>query len=99
MSLPAPSRRPEMLGRLGFAGRLMAIVLFALWSVGVGWLVVGETREEIVGKLFPLPEQVAGIVELIETVPPSQQPAVLKAVSSDSLHVTLSHERADVLAD
>jgi two-component system, OmpR family, osmolarity sensor histidine kinase EnvZ len=85
-----------MLGRLGLAGRLMAIVLFALialWSVGVGWLVVSESRDEIIGQLFPLPEQVVSIVELIETVTPSQRPAVLKAVSSDNLRVTLAPQR------
>src|SRR5229473_1489144 len=88
-----------MLGRLGFAGRLMAIVLFALWSVGVGWLFVSESRDEIIGQLFPLPEQVAGIVELIETVAPSQRPAALKAVSSENLRVTLAHERPRDSAD
>jgi signal transduction histidine kinase len=85
-----------MLGRLGFAGRLMAIVLFALialWSVGVGWVFVSESRDEIASQLFPLPEQVTGIVELIESVEPSQRPAVLKAVSSESLRATLTHER------
>ena len=85
-----------MLGRLGFTGRLMAIVLFALialWSVGVGLLFVSESRDEIVSQLFPLPEQVVGIVELVETVGPSQRPAVLRAVSSENLRVTLAHER------
>jgi two-component system, OmpR family, osmolarity sensor histidine kinase EnvZ len=85
-----------MLGRLGFAGRLMAIVLFALialWSVGVGWLSISESRDEIVSELFPLPAQVAGIVELVESVSPAQRPAVLKAVSSERLRVTLTHDR------
>lgn len=85
-----------MLGRLGFTGRLMAIVLFALialWSVGVGLVFVSELRDEIVSQLFPLPEQVAGIVELVETVGPSQRPAVMRAVSSENLRVTLAHER------
>ncbi len=86
----------RLLSRFGFTGRLMAIVLFALialWSVGVGWVFVSESREEIISQLFPLPEQVAGIVELVETVGPSQRPAVLKAVSSENLRVTLAHER------
>lgn len=94
--------RLGFLSRFGFTGRLMAIVLFALlalWSVGVGWLFVSETRDEIVGQLFPLPEQVEGIVELIEAVEPSQRPAVLKAVSSDNLRVTLTHDRPRDSAD
>jgi signal transduction histidine kinase len=91
-----------MLGRLGLAGRLMAIVLFALlalWSAGVGWAFVSETRDEIIGQLFPLPEQVTGIVELVEAVQPSQRPAVLKAVGSESLRVSLAAERPQDSAD
>jgi hypothetical protein len=86
--------RVGFLSRFGFTGRLMAIVLFALialWSVGVGWVFVSESRDEIISELFPLPEQVAGIVELVETVGPSQRPAVLRAVSSENLRVTLAH--------
>jgi two-component system, OmpR family, osmolarity sensor histidine kinase EnvZ len=88
--------RLGFLSRFGFAGRLMAIVLFALialWSVGVGWVFVSESRDEIMSQLFPLPEQVTGIVELVETVEPSRRPAVLKAVSSENLRVTIAHER------
>jgi len=85
-----------MLGRLGFTGRLMAIVLFALvalWAVSAGWLFVSESRDDLVNQLFPLPEQVGAIAQLIETVEPEQRAAVLKAVSSESLQVTLSHVR------
>lgn len=85
-----------MLGRLGFAGRLMAIVLFALialWAAGLGWLFISESRDDLVARLFPLPEQVTGIVELIESVPAAQRDTVLKAVSSDSLHVSISDQR------
>ncbi len=85
-----------MLGRLGFAGRLMAIVLFALialWSIGVGLAFVSESRDEMISQIFPLPEQVQGIVSLIETAGPQERPLVLKAVSSENLRVTLAHER------
>jgi len=91
-----------MLGRLGFTGRLMAIVLLALlalWSVGIGWAFVSETREQLIGQLFPLPEQVVSIVSLIETVGPSELPAVLKAVSSESLRVSLAGQRPESSAD
>src|SRR5580692_10900741 len=74
----------------------MAIVLFALialWSIGVGLAFVSESRDELISQIFPLPEQVEGIVTLIETAGPQQRPLVLKAVSSENLRVTLEHER------
>jgi signal transduction histidine kinase len=85
-----------VLGRLGFAGRLMAIVLLALlalWSVGLGLAFISESRDELISQIFPLPEQVQGIVTLIESAGPQQRPLVLKAVSSENLRVTLMHER------
>ncbi|MGJ4951746.1 sensor histidine kinase [Bradyrhizobium sp. HKCCYLS20291] len=91
-----------MLGRLGFAGRLMAIVLFALialWAVGLGWLVLSESREDIFRRLFPLPEQVSAIVQLIESAGPTERPLVLKAVSSERLEVTLTQERPKASAE
>src|ERR1043165_8253388 len=91
-----------MLGRLGFTGRLMAIVLLALlalWSIGVGWAFLTESRDELASQLFPLPEQVAAIVELIEATEPAQRPAVLKAVSSDALRVTLAGQKPQESAD
>src|SRR5882672_5186265 len=94
--------RLGFLSRFGFTGRLMAIVLFALialWSVGVGWVFVSESRDEIIGQLFPLPEQVTGIVELVEAVQPAQRPAVLRAVSSENLRVTIARERPQLADD
>jgi two-component system, OmpR family, osmolarity sensor histidine kinase EnvZ len=85
-----------MLRRLGFTGRLMAIVLLALlalWAVGVGWIFVTETREEIASTLYPLPEQVAAIMDLIDATEPSRWPSVIRAVNSDNLRVTLSQNR------
>jgi len=85
-----------MLSRLGFAGRLMAIVLLALialWAVGLGWLFVSESRDEVIGDLFPLPEQVAGIVELVETAPSEQRAVILKAINSENLHVAIAAAR------
>jgi signal transduction histidine kinase len=86
----------DMLGRLGFAGRLMAIVLFALvalWAAGIGLLFMSETSDDIRGDLFPVPEQVVNIVELIEGAAPSARPAILKAVSSENLRVDVAHDR------
>jgi signal transduction histidine kinase len=85
-----------MLRRLGFTGRLMAIVLLALlalWAVGVGWVFVTETREEIASILYPLPEQVAAIVDLIDATEQSRWSSVIRAVNSDNLRVTVSQER------
>jgi signal transduction histidine kinase len=85
-----------VLRRLGFTGRLMAIVLFALlalWAIGVGWVLVSESRQEIRSRLYPLPEQAAAIVELIDATEPGRRPSVLKAVSSEALHVTIVQER------
>jgi len=85
-----------MLRRLGFTGRLMAIVLLALlalWAVGVGLVFVSETREEIASTLYPLPEQVAAIVELIDSTEPGRRPPVLRAVGSDLLRVSIAQER------
>jgi two-component system osmolarity sensor histidine kinase EnvZ len=91
-----------VLGRLGFAGRLMAIVLFAfvaLWSIGTGWLFYSESRDDIASGMFPLPGQVAGIVELVESASPAQRPVVLKAVSTEHLRVTITDERPLESAD
>ncbi|MGJ5176407.1 sensor histidine kinase [Bradyrhizobium oligotrophicum] len=91
-----------MLGRLGFAGRLMAIVLFALialWAAGLGWLFLSESREEILRRVFPVPEQVSAIVQLIEGAQPAERPLILKAVSSARLQVTLAQERPEASAE
>jgi two-component system osmolarity sensor histidine kinase EnvZ len=85
-----------MLRRLGFAGRLMAIVLLALvalWAIGVGWIFVSQSREQIASRLYPLPEQAAAVVELIDATEPGRRSSVLKAVSSESLHVTIEQQR------
>jgi two-component system osmolarity sensor histidine kinase EnvZ len=91
-----------VLGRLGFAGRLMAIVLLAflaLWSIGIGWLVYSESRDDIVSRMFPLPEQVAGIVELVEKASPAERPVILKAVTTEHLRVTIAGARPQESAD
>jgi signal transduction histidine kinase len=91
-----------VLGRLGFAGRLMAIVLLALlalWSVGLGLAFISESRDELISQIFPLPEQVQSIVTLIESAEPQQRPLVLEAVSSENLRVTLAHERPLNISD
>ncbi len=83
-----------MFRRLGFAGRLTAIVLFALvalWASGVGWLVSGDNAEQ----MLSLPEHVGGIIKLIETIEPSQQPVVLRALSGPRVGLSIVHSRPD----
>jgi signal transduction histidine kinase len=85
-----------MLRRLGFTGRLMAIVLLALlaiWAVGVGWIFITETREEIANTFYPLPEQVGAIVDLLDATERSRWPSVIRAVNSENLRVAISKER------
>jgi two-component system osmolarity sensor histidine kinase EnvZ len=81
-----------MLRRLGFVGRLMAIVflsLIALWVVGVGWTYVSQTSSR--PRIFlPLPKQAAAIVRLLESSDPKRRSDIVEATNSDSLTVTLS---------
>jgi len=88
-----------VLGRLGFAGRLSAILmlaLLALWALGAGLSYV--TRAPIVPLpgLLPLPHQMAAIVELLETSSGERRATILAAASSDTLRVTFSPERPDI---
>ncbi|MDX2204328.1 MAG: ATP-binding protein [Hyphomicrobiaceae bacterium] len=90
-----------MLGRLGFTGRLMVIVLLALlalWAVGIAVLFMRETREEIQARLYPLPEQASAIVDLIDATDPGNRATLLKAVSSERLQVTISSVRPELEA-
>ena len=80
-----------MLGRLGFAGRMMAIVLLALlaiMAIGTGVGYVARKRAHIDATPMLLPERAAAIVEVLETTPPARRATALKAVSSDDLTVS-----------
>ncbi|MGJ4929097.1 ATP-binding protein [Bradyrhizobium sp. HKCCYLS2038] len=83
-----------MFRRLGFAGRLTAIVLFALialWASGVGWLTAEDNAEQ----MLSLPEHVGSIINLVETIEPSQQTVVLRALSSPRVSLAVVHGRPD----
>ena len=85
-----------MLGRLGFAGRLMAIAmlaLLALWALGAGWTYVTRAPRWMPQRTMPLPEQIAACVELIETSPPDRLNTILAAVGSDVLTVSVLPQR------
>lgn len=82
-----------MLGRLGFAGRLMAIVLLALLAIialGAGLEYVNESRDAPPQSRLPLPEQAAAIVEMFEGADTSRRDLILKAVNTDSLSVSVA---------
>lgn len=80
-----------MLGRLGFSGRIMAIVLLALFamvalSAGLGY--VARNREPGDTTAMLLPERAAAIVEVLEHTPPERRQTALAALSSESLLVS-----------
>lgn len=82
-----------MLGRLGFAGRLTAILmlaLFALWTLGAGITYVTRVPLVSMPGALPLPHQMAAIVELLETAGTRERATILRASSSDTLSVTLA---------
>lgn len=88
-----------MLGRLGFVGRITAILLFAILGVlgaAGAWAYLTERSSGPEGKPALLPEQAAAVIELIESVPLDQRDAVLRAVNSDSLSVSISSSRPAV---
>ena len=80
-----------MLGRLGFTGRIMAIVLLALLamlavSTGLGY--VARKRGAIDSTPMLLPARAAAIVEVLESTPPERRKTALRALSSDDLRVS-----------
>ncbi len=82
-----------MLGRLGFTGRLMAIVLLALLvviAVGSGLAYMARKRGAVDANAMLLPERAAAIVEVLENTPPARRQTTLDALSSEVLSVTYS---------
>ena len=84
------------MGRLGFAGRLIAIVLLALLvmqalATGIGYM--SRMRQGPGEALMLLPERAAAIVDLIEATGKERRESLLRALSSDTLHVAYSAER------
>ena len=80
-----------MLGRLGFTGRIMAIVLLALLamlalSTGLGY--VARKRGAVDATPMLLPARAAAIVEVLEHTPPERRQTALHALSSDDLRVS-----------
>jgi two-component system, OmpR family, osmolarity sensor histidine kinase EnvZ len=79
-----------VLGRLGFTGRIMAIVLLALLAmvaVSTGFGYVARKRVNIDASPMLLPARAAAIVEVLEHTPPERRETTLHALSSDDLRV------------
>jgi signal transduction histidine kinase len=84
-----------VLGRLGFVGRVSAILLLALlalWVLGAGLSYVTRSPVVALPDALPLPHQMAAIVDLLESSDKERQQTVLSAASSDTLHVELADE-------
>jgi len=79
--------------RLGFTARLFIIFvtsLVALQLLAVLAFFLQRSRDTDSGISMPLPDQVAALVELLESMPKEQWPLVLRATSSTDLRVRVS---------
>jgi two-component system osmolarity sensor histidine kinase EnvZ len=79
-----------VLGRLGFTGRVLAIVLLALLAliaVGTGLAYMARLRGAVDATPMLLPQRAAAIVEVMEATPPERRQSALDALSSESLKV------------
>lgn len=78
--------------RLSFLARMAIILIFSLVAIQLlvvmGYFIQRGSNTGT-GFRLPLPDQVAAIVELIETVPPERRAAVLRAVNSAQVNVRL----------
>lgn len=79
-----------MLGRLGFTGRVLAIVLLALLAliaIGTGLAYMARVRGAVDATPMLLPQRAAAIVEVLEATPPERRRSALEALGSDTLKV------------
>ena len=77
-----------MLGRLGFTGRVLAIVLLALLAliaIGTGLAYMARVRGAVDATPMLLPQRAAAIVEVLEATPAERRRSALEALSSDTL--------------
>ena len=88
-----------MLGRLGFAGRMMAIVLlalFAMMAVSAGLGYVARNRDPGDTAAVLLPERAAAIVEVLEHTPAPRRATAIAALNSDTVEVSFRADKPDV---
>jgi signal transduction histidine kinase len=84
--------------RLGFAARLFIIFvtsLAALQVLAVAVFFLQRSRDTDTEIRMPLPDQAAALVELLESMPKSQWPVVLRATSSTDLRVHILEQRPE----
>jgi len=90
-----------VLGRLGFTGRLMAIVLLALFAMvalSAGLAYVAGNRDPGDTTAMLLPERAAAVVEVLEHTPPERRATALAALNSESLMVSFRPDPPNVPA-
>ncbi|MFM9940550.1 MAG: ATP-binding protein [Hyphomicrobiaceae bacterium] len=90
------------LGRLGIAGRLMAIVLLALLALiaaisTLGYLANTQRGEKDTWAV--LPERAAAIVDLLDHADARQRALILKAINSETVIVSLLPTRPEPTGD
>lgn len=84
-----------MMARLGFASRVIMILLlgvFAVTALAVGWTVLVADRELAGNVERGVPARIAAIVKVLDKTPASQRRDVLAAVATPDLAVRVSSE-------
>jgi two-component system, OmpR family, osmolarity sensor histidine kinase EnvZ len=90
-----------VLGRLGFAGRMMAIVLlavFAMMAIAAGLGYVARNRDPGDTTAMLLPERAAAIVEVLEHTPSPRRATAIAALNSETVEVSYRPDKPDVPA-
>lgn len=85
-----------MLSRLGFTGRLMAIVLLALLALTASVATLGyivNWQRPAPESWAVLPERAAAVVDLLDHAEPRQRALILKAVNSENTVARLTRDR------
>lgn len=82
-----------MIARLGLVGRLLVIGIVGLGGLLLllaGLLYVVRAQDRQIAGQFPLPRQVAAIVDLLDNTPAGDRPRLLAALSGRSVAVTVA---------
>ncbi|MGL4489057.1 MAG: ATP-binding protein [Rhizobiaceae bacterium] len=91
-----------MLGRLGLAGRLLTIMLLmslALVAIGSAIAFVANSSRDGDTPVLPLPEQIASIVTLLDTLDDAGDAELIKALNTNRLVLRLSPERPEQVGE
>ncbi len=91
-----------MLGRLGFTGRVMAILLLALLAFVAASATLGfalNSDRSQVGGWSILPERAVAVVDLLDRSDAPQRALILKIINSENIAVTITKDRPVVNSD